>query len=60
MFLEPINILDLMSIVPFYIELGLTEGAVSQLLSSIKRILISEKRDRKRVRAYEREYSVEI
>lgn len=44
----------------FYIELGLTEGAVSQLLSSIKRILISEKRDRKRVRAYEREYSVEI
>lgn len=43
----------------FYIDLGLTEGAVSQLLSSIKKILIFEK-GRKRVCAYNREYSVEI
>lgn len=44
----------------FYVDLGLTEGAVSQLLSSIKRILISEKRGKKRVCRYSRESSVEI
>lgn len=44
----------------FYIDLGLTEGAVSHLLSGIKRILISEKKDRKRARAYDRQYSEEI
>lgn len=44
----------------FYTDLGLTEGAVGQFLSSVKRILGSEKRERKRVRAYSRQYSVEI
>ncbi len=43
----------------YYIDLGLTEGAISQLLSSIKKTSIFEK-DRKRVRAYNREYSIEI
>ncbi|KJA12722.1 hypothetical protein HYPSUDRAFT_152273, partial [Hypholoma sublateritium FD-334 SS-4] len=44
----------------FYTDLGLTEGAVGQFLSSVKRILGSEKREKKRVRAYSRQYSVEI
>ena len=44
----------------FYINVGLTEGAASQLLSSTNKMLISERKERKRARAYIREYSAEI
>ena len=44
----------------FYINLGLTAGAISQLLSSIKKVSTFEKKDRKQVRTCNREYSAEI
>ncbi len=44
----------------FYLDLGLTEGAVSQLLLGVKSMLRSEKREKKRVRTFNREYSAEI
>ena len=44
----------------FYVDLGVTEGAASQLLSSVKRILILEKRGKKRFCRYSREMSLEV
>ena len=44
----------------FYTDLGLTEGAVGQLLSGVKKLLKAEKREKKRVRAYNRQMSLEI
>ena len=44
----------------FYTDLGLTEGAVGRLLSGVKKLLKAEKREKKRVRAYNRQMSLEI
>ncbi len=44
----------------FYLDLGLTEGVIVEFLLGVKRMLGSEKKEKKRVRAFNREYSAEI
>lgn len=44
----------------FYIDLGMTEGAVGRFLSGVKRILELKKREQKRAHIYSRESSVEL